>query len=67
MFFRGKGINRQKQTIGGVDYRKLTVKERGGHQNTTESKGVSDKIKLWHNQTPSTPCKAINDDQSLNS
>ena len=60
MFFRGsgRGINRQKQTIGG-DYRKLTVKERGGHQNTTKSKGVSDKIKLWHNQTPSTPCKAI--------
>ena len=30
MFLRGKGINRQKQTIGGGDYRKLTVKERGG-------------------------------------
>ena len=53
---------------GGGDYRKLTLKESGGggeHQNTTEPKGVTGKIKLWHNQTPPTPCKAINDDQSL--
>ena len=71
MFFRvtGRGISRHKQTIrGGGDYRKLTLKESGGggeHQNTTEPKGVTGKIKLWHNQTPPTPCKAINDDQSL--
>ena len=39
---------------GGGNYRKLTVKKRGGALFTTESKGVSGKIKLWHNQTPST-------------
>ena len=64
----GRGISRHKQTIrGGGDYRKLTLKESGGgeHQNTTELKGVTGKIKLWHNRTPPTPCKAINDDQSL--
>ena len=57
MFFRGsgRGISRHKQTIrGGGNYRKLTVKKRGGALFTTESKGVSGKIKLWHNQTPST-------------
>ena len=68
MFFRvtGRGISRHKQTIRGGDYRKLSRKVGGGeHQNTTEPKGVTGKIKLWHNQTPPTPCKAINDDQSL--
>ena len=67
MFFsvNGRGISRHKQRGG--DYRKLTLKESGGgeHQNTTEPKGVTGKVKLWHNQTPPTPCKAINDDQSL--
>ena len=69
MFFRGsgRGISRHKQTIRGGNYRKLTVKKRGGHYLLQSLRGYQVKLNCGTTRLLRPACKAINDDQSLNS
>ena len=70
MFFRGsgRGISRHKQTIRGEgNYRKLTVKKRGGHYLLQSLRGYQVKLNCGTTRLLRPACKAINDDQSLNS
>ena len=52
---------------GGGNYRKLTVKKRGGHYLLQSLRGYQVKLNCGTTRLLRPACKAINDDQSLNS
>ena len=50
MFFKGNGRgSRYKRTIRVGGLYKTDCQGKGGHQSSTEPKGVSGRIELWHN------------------